>query len=286
MSCILDHRGYKRLFYCSMPKNTLSFHHPFFRRDSPDLCKDMNMSPCSSGSGASATEGKKKAKAAPVAEAEDQPLASPPVKVKVESSPAAAPSTQSILAQAQKPAAVLSVPQQQAQSIFAPAPQPPAVLNVQSQPAQAAAPTGSPQAVCALLDQLRTHVAAEAASKDLLLRQAMAMEQQRSALRNNSLMSQGNSSNNNNNTNNPTRFLEGLLSLLVGIQQPVSNPNPQMAALVASAMPANAVAPVIPAAPPRQTPPAASLLQLLTPAQQLLLLNQLTGSSQGLDPQR
>ncbi|CAB9512306.1 transcription factor [Seminavis robusta] len=88
--------GFKRLFYHSMPKSTLSFHHPLFRKDDPDLSKEMNMAPCSSGtsSGAAAKESKKRAREsapAPAAAPQEPPVAAHVASAPVAPAPAPAP---------------------------------------------------------------------------------------------------------------------------------------------------------------------------------------------------
>lgn len=228
-----------------MPKTTLSFHHPLFRKDAVDLCKDMNMGPCaaSAGSGTVATEVKHDSKPAPVAQVERIPAASlPPSQVASNPAVATAPS-------------LATQPQQnQIATLTLPA-------------------IGNAHILQAVIEQMRAEVAAEAARKDLLLRQALAAAQQRSAV-----VSQAN---NNGNSANPLELLESVLSSLAPAGQPSTNPNNQLVALArALAAPTAASPPPAPVpAPAPQAPSAGALLQLLTPAQQLELLNQLTSSN-------
>ena len=79
--------------------------------------------------------------------------------------------------------------------------------------AAAIAPTNNNTGgLLAVIDQMRAQVAAEAASKDLLLRQALALEQQRMAQ---------------NNANGASAdLLEGILKTLVSATQPVAPPPP------------------------------------------------------------
>jgi hypothetical protein len=244
-----------------MPKTTLSFHHPLFRKDSPDLCKDMNMGPGSAGGAvavAPAVEPKKVVKPASdaILDLEPAPTPPPPVAQAVPVPPAPA---------AIAPAASLPPPQPQ---------NPVAALNIAGlTPVPVPAPTTSLQAV---IEQMRAQVAADAANKDRLLRQALAAEQQRAAL-----MAQAN--NNNQaaaHAPNPLSIIESLSALIsAGQPAPVSTPNAQLVALARalSAPPA----PTPPAAPVQapQAPNGGTLLQLLTPAQQLELLSKLTGSN-------
>jgi hypothetical protein len=284
-----------------MPKSVLSFYHPLFRKDTPDLSKEMNMAPSVSG-GATATEGKKKAK-------EGQPVGAAPTAV------------------AQLPAAMVASisPLAAASAVVCdPAPSNTAVsVNTMTQPAD----------MNGLLGLLRTQIAAETAATELLLQQALqaASQHQQEQHRQDAAalfaqaLAQTNGSNNHYN-NNPINLLQattsnnsllqGLLSTLVGnsqlqvapqqqqlrqqqqqlhlqvpqrqfqlqIQQlrlpqlnTTSTVTPSQLVSLASALAAGvgSAAPV-----PQQQPSQANILQSLTPQHQLALLSQVTSSSQ------
>lgn len=241
-----------------MPKTTLSFHHPLFRKDAPDLCKDMNMGPGSAGCATAAPA----PQAAEVTKEEAKPA---PVEttVEVDSLPSASPAIQVLSMPAVATAPAISLP---------PPHNPVAALNLAG---LAARPPPAPASgLQAIIEQMRAQVAADAANKDRLLREALAAEQQRTAL-----LAQANNNNNQaSSTGNPLAFLETLTSLM-SAGQPSVAPNAQLLAL-ARALASPPALPVPPAAPPAQPPqpPAGSLLQLLTPAQQLELLTKLAGS--------
>lgn len=221
------------------------------------------MAPCASVSSGAATETKKKGKAAHLVKA------APAVEVESKDPPSIAGQTPTPSDTSASPAApVVAAPS------FAVAPQnltgtlpPPAPQSQSSQ-----------LSVYALLSQMRAQVAADAANKDRLLRQAMAAEQQRSAMQNSSLLAQTTNS-------SPLEVLENVLSSIVSGGQQISSPDPQLVALVA-ALSGGARVPSIVQPQPQQTVPTASLLQLLTPAQQLELLNQIASSkTPGPNPQ-
>lgn len=317
----LNRWGFKRLFYHSMPKSTLSFHHPLFCKGNPDLCKDMNMAPCSGGAGTIAAEAKKKAKAAKVAKTESKPLSDVPAQapprqrevvnppVPIASSQFASNSTAAaaVVAAPLAPAAIIISPQPLSANSSAPTldtvadqgvlrallqhsngpsssgeprinifTSPPPIAQAQqprpavvtstiaptstTQPLQAQATmplTASPD-YDALLGQIRNHTAM----------QQVATGHQRNVLQNSALLAQTM-------PQNPLDILEGVLSSLVngGQQQVTARPSLHQFGVMASAAPPSLVA--LPIEQQQQAAPTASLLQLLTPSQQLAVLNQL-----------
>jgi hypothetical protein len=300
-----------------MPKSVLSFHHPLFRKDTPDLSKEMNMAPCVS-SGATANGSKKKAKEAPPEEQDAQPTGPPAVEYR----PVAATSGPVAIATSVTPIATTSA----AINDLAPAPTNTAV---------------SLQDIYSgiFMGRLRTHMAAETAAKELLLQQALQaasqqQQEQQQALDAATLLAQalaqsnaGNSSYYRNpisvlpaattNTNS-NALLQGLLSTLVGtsqlqvaptqqqlqiqMQHPpqrhlqvppqqmqmqqlrLPQPNntavlaPSQIASLASALTAGGLQFGSAAPVPQQQPSQAGIGQLLSPQQQLALLSQVSSS--------
>lgn len=318
----LNRWGFKRLFYHSMPKSTLSFHHPLFCKGNPELCKDMNMAPCSSGGGTTAAEAKKKGKAGKVTKTDSKPPGNvpsqaPPRQSEVVDSPmtivsshfasnstAAAPlvaapvaptaiiisrqpltaNSSGLAVDAVADQGVLRALLQHANSasssgepnmnIFtspppvaqAQQPQPAAVpstiapaATTQPLQAQPTAPLTTNPAYDALLEQIRNHTAVQ---------QAISTGQQCNVLQNSGLLAQAI-------PQNPLDILEGVLSSLVngGQQQVTARPNLHQFGAMASALPPSMVG--LPIEQQQQALPTASLLQLLTPSQQLDVLSQL-----------
>lgn len=187
----LNRWGFKRLFYHSMPSNTLSFHNPLFCKDSPRLVKEMDMVPGAPKSGAKTSTkkncggGASPAKKAPKQqqqhhqeEARDQ--CAPPVAAVVHAmAPAAALSSQAQVypvPSASNPAVAMLPQVQQQQQL-------PQVAASSAVAAAVSNNNGQSSLLEKLIaEQQRAQIAAAEKANEALLLQAIVAQHQREAV--------------------------------------------------------------------------------------------------------